>query len=95
MFVGYRYYTTKKVQPLYPFGYGLSYTTFGFSNLKLSANKIAPGDGLTVTFDVKNTGRVAGAEVAQLCVSDPSSILPPFDMDFGGSLDYPQNTLND
>ncbi|MCB0102628.1 MAG: beta-glucosidase BglX [Anaerolineales bacterium] len=54
--------------PLYPFGFGLSYTTFEFSNLKVSAEKIKVGASLTVTVDVTNTGKVAGDEVAQLYI---------------------------
>ncbi|MBK8418795.1 beta-glucosidase BglX [Candidatus Villigracilis saccharophilus] len=54
--------------PLYPFGFGLSYTTFEFSNLKVSSEKIKVGESLTVTFDVTNTGKLAGDEVAQLYI---------------------------
>jgi len=54
--------------PLYPFGYGLSYTTFAFSNLKLDKSEIKKGDKLTVTVDVENNGAVAGDEVAQLYI---------------------------
>jgi beta-glucosidase len=72
LMVGYRYWTTTGKHPLYPFGYGLSYTTFSFSNLQAPATA-ASGSTVPVTFDVTNTGSVAGAEVAQLYVSDPSS----------------------
>jgi beta-glucosidase len=75
VFIGYRYYTTRKVEPLFPFGYGLSYTSFAFSNLKLSKSSLKQGENLTVTFDVKNTGTRAGAEVAQVYVSDPSATV--------------------
>lgn len=54
--------------PLYPFGFGLSYTTFEFSNLKVSSGKIKAGESLTVTVDVTNTGKVAGDEVVQLYI---------------------------
>ncbi len=54
--------------PLYPFGYGLSYTTFEFSNLKVSAPQIKTGDSVTVSVDVTNTGQVTGDEVAQLYI---------------------------
>ena len=59
-------------KPLYPFGYGKSYTTFWFSNLRLSNPRIAPGGNTEVTFDVKNTGSVAGDVVAQLYVHQRS-----------------------
>jgi len=72
LMVGYRYWTTVGKKPLFPFGYGLSYTTFSFSNLTApTASK--SGATITVGFDVTNTGSVAGAEVAQLYVSDPSA----------------------
>ena len=72
LMVGYRYWTTTGRHPLYPFGFGLSYTTFNFANLK--APSTAPsGSTVPVSFDVANTGSVAGAEVAQLYVSDPST----------------------
>ncbi|MDR3724785.1 MAG: glycoside hydrolase family 3 C-terminal domain-containing protein [Terracidiphilus sp.] len=72
LMVGYRYWTTTGKHPLYPFGFGLSYTTFGFSNLKVNA-KAKAGSTVDVAFDVTNSGSVAGAEVAQLYVSDPSA----------------------
>src|SRR3984957_5487211 len=72
LMVGYRCWTTTGKRPLFPFGFGLSYTTFKFSNLKVPASA-APGSTVTVNFDVTNTGSVAGAEVAQLYVSDPSA----------------------
>lgn len=56
--------------PLYPFGYGLSYTTFKYGKLKLSADELRKGDVLTVTFDLENTGKYEGTEVAQLYVQD-------------------------
>jgi beta-glucosidase len=70
--VGYRYWTTIGKHPLFPFGFGLSYTTFSFDDLKLQA-ATAAGATVAVSFDVTNTGSVAGAEVAQLYVSDPSA----------------------
>lgn len=73
VYIGYRYYTSKHVEPLYPFGFGLSYTTFSFTNLQVSP-KTASADGpVTVSFDVTNTGSRAGATVAQLYVGDPSA----------------------
>jgi beta-glucosidase len=72
LMVGYRYWTTTGRHPLFPFGFGLSYTTFGFSKLSVPASAAA-GSTVSVSFDVTNTGKVAGAEVAQLYVSDPSA----------------------
>jgi beta-glucosidase len=72
LLVGYRYWTTTGKHPLYPFGFGLSYTTFSFSKLEVPASAAA-GSTVPVSFDVTNTGSVAGAEVAQLYVSDPSA----------------------
>ncbi|WP_188760247.1 glycoside hydrolase family 3 C-terminal domain-containing protein [Edaphobacter acidisoli] len=66
IFVGYRGYQHDHVEPLYPFGFGLSYTTFKFSNLSVQPD----GTGATVSFDVTNTGSRAGKEVAQVYVSD-------------------------
>jgi beta-glucosidase len=74
LMVGYRYWTTTGKHPLYPFGYGLSYTTFKFSNLTAPATAATATDStVPVSFDVTNTGTVAGAEVAQLYVSDPTA----------------------
>nr|AEW47953.1 GHF3 protein [uncultured bacterium D1_14]AEW47958.1 GHF3 protein [uncultured bacterium E2_1] len=64
------FYLDAGFDPLYPFGFGLSYTTFEYSNLKLSSNELSAKDELTVTFDLKNTGNYEGAEVAQLYVRD-------------------------
>ena len=69
IYVGYRYYSTFKVEPAYEFGYGLSYTTFDYTNLKLSSSTF---DGkIEVSVTVKNTGNVAGKESAQLYLSAP------------------------
>ncbi len=73
IYVGYRYYDTKGVEPLFPFGYGLSYTTFEFSNLKLDNKEIDADDILTVELTVKNRGEVAGDEIVQLYVHDVKS----------------------
>ncbi len=70
IYVGYRYFDTKNVEPQFPFGYGLSYTTFEYSNLKV-ANQFGSADKNTVvTVDVRNSGERAGAEVVQLYVHD-------------------------
>ena len=75
VYVGYRYFDKANKPVRYPFGYGLSYTTFEYSDLKLSADKIKEGEPLKVTFKVKNTGKVAGAEIAEMYVSDVESTI--------------------
>jgi len=75
IFVGYRYYDKKDIAPLFPFGYGLSYTTFAYSNLRLDAAEYAAGDVIRVSVDVQNTGTRAGQEVVQLYVRDVQSRL--------------------
>ena len=78
VFVGYRYFDTADKPVRYPFGYGLSYTSFEYSDLKLSATDIDEDDALEVCFKVKNTGSRDGAEVAELYVSDRvSSVFRP------------------
>ena len=68
------HYTSKYLDlpltPLYPFGYGLSYTTFNFDNLNLSSNRLTEEDSLTISVTVKNTGKYDGEEVVQLYVQD-------------------------
>lgn len=73
IYVGYRYYNTFKVKPAYEFGYGLSYTDFTFSNLKL--NSTVFNGKITVSVDVTNSGNVAGKEVVQLYLTAPSGKL--------------------
>lgn len=70
VFIGYRHYNTRKIKPLYAFGYGLSYTSFQFSNLKLSKTEALDNEVVEAQVDVRNTGKVAGAEVVQLYVHD-------------------------
>ncbi|MDF2587766.1 MAG: glycosyl hydrolase [Anaerocolumna sp.] len=78
IFVGYRYYDKKNLEVRYPFGYGLSYTTFEYSNLTVSSTKIKDTDSVTVTVNVKNTGNVYGKEIVQLYVKDvEASVLRP------------------
>jgi beta-glucosidase len=69
VYVGYRYYDTKRAAVRFPFGHGLSYTTFAYSNLRLGKNTITPDEPLTVAVDITNTGSMAGKEVAQLYVA--------------------------
>ena len=79
LFIGYRYYDAKQVPVQFPFGYGLSYTTFAYSNPKVSAATIKDVDGLVISVDVTNTGSVTGKEVIQVYVHDRKSVLvrPP------------------
>jgi beta-glucosidase len=72
IYVGYRYYDTYKVDPQFAFGHGLSYSTFSYGDLKI----VPSGKKATITFTVKNTGKVAGAEVAQVYISQPGALLP-------------------
>jgi beta-glucosidase len=73
IYVGYRYYETFKIKPSYEFGYGLSYTGFEYTNLKLGSTKFS--GNMTITVDIKNTGTVAGKEVAELYLTAPSTRL--------------------
>lgn len=78
IFVGYRYYDTKQIEPLFPFGYGLSYTTFEYNNLVIDKKEIKDTETVTVTVNVKNTGKVPGKEIIQLYVKDlKSSVVRP------------------
>jgi beta-glucosidase len=75
IFVGYRGYQKNQIQPLFPFGFGLSYTNFAFSNLNLEPAKFTGSSDVTVTFTVTNTGKRAGAEVAQLYVGQQNPTI--------------------
>ena len=75
MFIGYRYYDAKQMPVLFPFGYGLSYTKFEYSNAKVSAVNFKDTDGITVTVDVTNIGKLAGKEIVQVYVHDSKSGL--------------------
>jgi beta-glucosidase len=79
IFMGYRYYDAKEVPTLFPFGYGLSYTTFDYQNLRVSSESFKDVDGLTVSVEVTNTGEMAGKEIVQVYVHDHQSKLnrPP------------------
>lgn len=68
--VGYRWFDTRKIRPLFAFGHGLSYTTFGYGKLSADASKIGPDGAMTLSVDVTNTGSRAGAETVQLYISD-------------------------
>ncbi|MGN0525021.1 glycoside hydrolase family 3 C-terminal domain-containing protein, partial [Eubacterium sp.] len=75
VYIGYRYYDAANEDVVFPFGYGLSYTTFEYSDIKLSADSIKDTDTLTVSFKVKNTGSLGGAEIAQVYVADKESTI--------------------
>ncbi|MBO5410007.1 MAG: glycoside hydrolase family 3 C-terminal domain-containing protein, partial [Clostridia bacterium] len=75
IYIGYRYYEKIERKVRYPFGFGLSYTTFEYSDLKLDKSAMNDTDTLTVSFKVKNTGSVAGAEIAQIYVADKESTI--------------------
>ncbi len=75
IFVGYRYYEYKDLDPLFPFGFGLSYTNFEYGNVVLSADQMNPGDTLTASVNVTNAGEMAGKEIVQFYIRDPQSRL--------------------
>lgn len=75
LFIGYRYYDFKRLPVLFPFGFGLSYTTFSYSNARVSANSFRDSEGVTVSVDVTNTGKMAGKETVQVYVHDHLSRL--------------------
>ena len=70
IFVGYRHFDTKRIEPLFPFGYGLSYTDFSYENLKFSKDKVSGDDSFTVSCDIINSGSRSGAEIVQLYIQD-------------------------
>ena len=76
VFVGYRGYEHNGVKPLFPFGYGLSYTSFRFDNLAITPAAPKAGENVTVAFDVTNSGSRQGAEVAQLYLGNPTASVP-------------------
>ncbi|MGB6876521.1 MAG: glycoside hydrolase family 3 C-terminal domain-containing protein [Candidatus Acidiferrales bacterium] len=76
IFLGYRYYDRSSTKPLFPFGFGLSYTHFQYSHLRISPGESSSPDAVTVSFDVKNAGDRAGAEVAELYVGDSHASVP-------------------
>ncbi|MEH7385144.1 fibronectin type III-like domain-contianing protein, partial [Bacillus sp. JJ1521] len=77
--MGYRWYEANNVKPVFPFGYGLSYTSFKYNNLKLKRvhGKKGSVSGLDVSFTIKNSGKVAGAEAAQVYLSLPDEAAEP------------------
>ena len=77
--VGYRWFDAKNIEPLYPFGYGLSYTSFDFSDLKTDKHNYGQEESIQVSFSIKNTGITDGKEVAQVYVSHPGSTVEKAD----------------
>lgn len=75
IYVGYRFYDKANVEPLFPFGHGLSYTQFEYSDLVLDSDQITDSDILNISFKIKNTGAVAGKEIAQVYVRDIESTV--------------------
>jgi beta-glucosidase len=76
IYVGYRYYEAKNIETLFPFGHGLSYTKFEYSDIKVDKKNFTDNDVVKVSFKIKNTGNVTGKEVAQLYINDVKSSLP-------------------
>ena len=79
LLMGYRYYDTQNVEPLFPFGFGLSYTAFEYGNLFITPDTTNNPNGIAVSFDIRNTGGRDGEEVAQLYIHQPKSkLIRPF-----------------
>ncbi len=76
IFVGYRWYEEKKIEPLYPFGHGLSYTSFEYSDLAVSKENINQDVIITATCTIKNSGKIKGTETVELYVQDVESSVP-------------------
>ena len=76
VFVGYRHFDKSGIKPLFPFGFGLSYTNFAYKNLTISPASFAGDQPVTVAFDVTNTGTRSGTEIAQVYVGDPHAPVP-------------------
>jgi len=75
LFVGYRYYDQEEIEPMFPFGHGLSYTSFMYGRVKVPETAVA-GEGIRITATVKNTGKITGKEIVQLYLVDRVSSLP-------------------
>jgi beta-glucosidase len=84
IYVGYRGFDERGIEPLFPFGFGMSYTTFGYGGLTLSASAVRPGGTLEARVQVENTGNRAGAEVVQLYLRDVASSLDRPDKELKG-----------
>lgn len=75
LFVGYRYYDKRHISPLFPFGFGLSYTQFAYNHLQLSSSRLLPNETLDISLNIVNTGQMAGKEIVQLYISAPQGEL--------------------
>ena len=84
IFAGYRFYEKMEISPLFAFGHGLSYSAFAYDAIRLGAPELSPGDQLIVEVDLRNTGDRTGAEVVQLYVRDPESVLVRPDKELKG-----------
>jgi beta-glucosidase len=76
VFLGYRHFDKENIEPMFPFGFGLSYTTFSYENLKTTPQNLRRGGKISVSLDVTNSGKCAGAEVVQVYVRDIESSVP-------------------
>lgn len=76
VFLGYRHFDQSGIKPLFPFGFGLSYTTFAFRDLSISPSSVSGDQPVTVSFDVTNTGKRAGADVAEVYVGEMNPAVP-------------------
>ncbi|MFV0328182.1 MAG: glycoside hydrolase family 3 C-terminal domain-containing protein [Bacteroides xylanisolvens] len=76
IYVGYRWHDVQKIKPLFPFGHGLSYTSFEYGKLHINKSEITENDSIILSFEIKNAGKLDGSEVVQLYINDVKSYLP-------------------
>jgi len=91
VFIGYRHFDKAAGKPQFPFGYGLSYTTFAYKNLSITPTRATGDQVVTVSFDVTNTGHRAGAEVAEVYVGEPHPSVPRPVKELKGFVKVPLN----
>jgi len=77
VYVGYRHYATREVPVLFPFGHGLSYTSYAYEDLRLDKPELKPDEALTLTFTIRNTGKVAGKEIVQVYIAPRDTMNRP------------------